>query len=80
MLSGALSRICQHPRLVLDTTVERLQDGAMPQSEYLTVGEAASLVGVSRWTIHNRIKAGVYPYVARTESGQYLIPRKSVKA
>lgn len=52
----------------------------MPQSEYLTVGEAASLVGVSRWTIHDRIKAGVYPHVARTESGQYLIPRKSVKA
>lgn len=50
----------------------------MPQPEYMTVGEVASLVGASRWTIHYRIKNGTYTGVTRTATGQYLIPRSAV--
>jgi excisionase family DNA binding protein len=36
---------------------EDAQQGA-PQKQYVTVGEAAKLLGVHRNTVHNRIKAG----------------------
>ena len=33
-------------------------EGAQPGKEYITVGEAAKLLGVHRNTVHNRIKTG----------------------
>jgi excisionase family DNA binding protein len=38
----------------------------------LTVGTAAKRLGVSRWTIHKRIKDGHLP-AEQIEGGQYLI-------
>src|SRR5215216_3090786 len=37
---------------------EGAQRGAQPETQYVSVGEAAKLLGIHRNTVHHRIKAG----------------------
>ena len=57
---GWLLRACAEAALGVDHrgVGEDRTEGAQQDKEYVTVGEAAKLLGVHRNTIHNRIKNG----------------------
>jgi predicted RNase H-like nuclease (RuvC/YqgF family) len=55
----------------------------MTREGYLTVGEAATLLGISRQAVHDRIRTGKYPRAEKVVDGKqerYEIPRDDVLA
>ena len=48
--------------------------------ELLTVGSAARELGVSRYRIHQLIRAERFPYAQQLDSGQWLIERADLEA
>lgn len=54
----------------------------MTREGYISVGEAATLLGVSRQTVHNRLKAGKYRYESVLEGKQerYDVLEEDVRA
>lgn len=66
------------PRLVLDPKVHLHHSVHMPQTEHLSVSEAAAILGESRWTTQRRIRAGSLP--AERVGDIYVVNRSDVDA